>query len=262
MGLGVVGDAVAHGLTRIGHEVVGSDPRRNDTPLSDVLRAELVFVCVPTPARPDGSCDASAVEGVVASAAVRSFGGVLAIKSTVEPGTTDRLSAEHPDLRLAFVPEFLRERAAHTDFVENHDVCVVGTRSDSDFALIRDAHGCLPRHVARLLPVEAELAKYFSNLLNALRVVFANEFYEVATALGADYGAIKAAMVRRSTIGDAYLDCNAGFRGFGGVCLPKDARAFAHLVRRLGLSDLRMFDAIVEENDKFVATVPAGMRAS
>ena len=164
---------------------------------------------------------------------------------------------------------------AVVDFVENHDVCVIGAHPPSsqrnpdwsiqmgcdDVAVLREAHGSLPVHVAVMTPTEAELAKYFSNTFNALRVVFANEFYEVCRAMGASYGAVKDAMVRRSTIADAYLDCNERYRGFGGVCLPKDTAAFAAHVRTLGL-DARLFETIVEENKKFRVTVPAGMRES
>ena len=261
IGLGVVGSAVQHGLTRIGHDVRGYDLKRPETSRADVADAELIFVCVPTPSLADGSCDTSIVEHVVAELhdSAESFDQLVVIKSTVPPGTTDRLAARYPRLRLAFCPEFLRERAAVVDFVEHHDVCIVGTRSLDDFRIIEAAHGTLPRHVVQLLPVEAELAKYYGNVFNALRVVFANGFYEIAQRLGADYGAIKAAMVKRDNIADAYLDCSPRYRGFGGVCLPKDTAALAALAHALGV-ELELFDAIVADNKRFATTVPKGMR--
>ena len=261
VGLGVVGGAVRHGLTCLGHDVAGYDPRSPGTTLAAALDTEVAFVCVPTPPRADGSCDTSVVESVVEDAARASFPGVLAVKSTVEPGTTEALAARYPTLRLAFVPEFLRERSATVDFVEHHHVLVIGARSPADADVIERAHGALPRAVARVTPTEAEVCKYFVNCLNALRVVFANEFYEVCRALGADYQAVRGAVTQIPTVGRAYLDCSEGMRGFGGVCLPKDTRAIAELVRRLSL-DLGLFDAIVTENQKFPTTVPAGMRGA
>lgn len=261
IGLGVVGGAVFHGLERIGHEVHGFDIKDPSTSIHDVIETDAVFVCVPTPQREDGTCETKHVVTVIAELEKLDYRGLVVIKSTVAPGTTEQLASLYK-LRLAFCPEFLRERAAFVDFVENHDVCVIGVTNSVDGQLLVDVHGKLPAHVAFMSPTEAELAKYYSNVFNALRVVFANEFFEVCKRQGADYMTIKAAMVKRTTIADAYLDCNDRFRGFGGVCLPKDTAAFAAHVRALGLGDLRLFDTIVEENRKFRTTVPEGMRES
>lgn len=266
IGLGVVGGAVFHGLERIGHQVYGYDLKDPATSIHDVLVTDATFVCVPTPQLADGSCDSSRVESVVEQLDGLDYRGLIVIKSTVPPGTTAKLAGRYESMRLAFCPEFLRERAAFVDFVENHDVCVIGVCDGEwrtgDEKVLREAHGKLPIYIAVMTTTEAELAKYYSNVFNALRVVFANEFFEVCKVLGADYATIKAAMVKRATIVDAYLDCNDRYRGFGGVCLPKDTAAFAALVRQLGLGDLKLFETIVEDNKKFRTTVPEGMRES
>ncbi len=259
IGLGVVGSAIRHGFERLGHDTTFYDPKYPKTALRDVLDTDAVFICVPTPSRADGSCDPSTVELVIDHIAVMGYAGLVVIKSTVPPGTTVMFQARHPQLRIAFCPEFLRERVAYADFYENHDVCVIGAQTDADYELLRLAHASLPAHFARMTATEAELAKYYSNVFNALRIVFANEFYEVCKALGANYETIKAAMIKRTSIGDSYLDCNEHFRGFGGACLPKDTSAFAAVVRELGL-DLKLFETIVDENRKFRITVPEGMR--
>jgi UDPglucose 6-dehydrogenase len=246
------------GLQRLGHRVIVYDTRLPETSLEHLIETELLFICVPTPTGDDGRCDVSIVESIVNDLDALAYQGLTVIKSTVSPGTTERLAGARP-MRLAFCPEFLRERAAFTDFVENHELLVIGAFTEEDFELIRQVHDPLPKSVVWLTPTEAELSKYFSNVFNALRIVFANEFHEVAAALGADYARIKNALVHRSDIPDRYLDCNETFRGFGGVCLPKDSRAFAQVVRDLGL-DLTLFETIVDENRKFTTTVPDGMR--
>ena len=261
--MGVVGGAVRHGLERIGRTVVGYDLRAPATKLDHVLDTELVFLCLPTPSYSDGGCDAGLIADKAIQLEALGYKGLVVVKSTVTPGTTAELGRRHPNLRLAFCPEFLRERAAFVDFYENHDLCVIGVQGPgalADAALIRAVHGDLPKAFAVMSTTEAELAKYYSNVFNALRIVFANEFFEVCRALGADYQVIKAAMVKRTTIPDVYLDCNENMRGFGGACLPKDTAAFAHLVDLLGL-DLKLFRAIVDENKRFEITVPEGMRS-
>lgn len=259
IGLGVVGSAVQHGLERIGNTVIPHDPKLG-TKIEDVLDTELCFICVPTPSDAEGRCDTSVVDQVLADLAERSYAGTVAIKSTVIPGTTDAFSKKYPSLQLAFCPEFLRERAAFTDFFENHDVCPIGVYRDEDFELIRDAHGSIPKKVCRLTPREAEFVKYFSNVFNALRITFANEFYEVCKAMDTDYTNVKNCVVQRENILDYYLDCNERFRGFAGVCLPKDTAAFANLVQDLKLKDINLFDVIVKDNEHFTKTVPEGMR--
>lgn len=250
VGVGLVGETLQYGFERIGHEVVPFDTKMRLTAITDVLKTQLTFICVPTPQSADGSCDVSIVDGIVADLAAHHYKGLAVIKSTVPPGTTDRLHARHA-LALAFCPEFLRERARYTDFVENHDICIVGAYRWEDFELIRVAHGQLPQKIVHLAPIDAEFCKYFSNVLNALRIVFANQFYDVCAKAGADYQAIKDAMVGRQNIGNSYLDCSEKFRGFGGSCLPKDTAAFVAFVKQLGL-DVPLFEQIVELNKRYI----------
>ncbi len=257
IGVGFVGKAVRHGLTRIGHDVIPFDVKMPETSLQDVLGTEAVFVSVPTPHAPDGACDVSIVLKVVEDLVQAKYRGLVTIKSTVEPGTTDALHKQHPQLRLAFVPEFLRERAMYVDFVENHDVCIIGSYSKEDDELLRAIHDPLPKQFASVSPLEAELAKYFMNTFNALRIVYANQFYDVCKTVGADYKKIKNAITKHRSVQDIYLDCNENYRGFGGSCLPKDTSAFAQYVeKKLGQEEgLSLFRGIVEINQRYKTTV-------
>jgi UDPglucose 6-dehydrogenase len=236
VGVGKVGSAISFGFMRIGHEVLQHDIKLQ-TRLKDVLLAPLVFVCVPTPPAPDGSCVTKYVEDVVDDLRAAEYRGLIVIKSTVPPGTTDRLHKHRTGfVSLAFCPEFLRERAADSDFVENNDVCISGVYRDADAELIEAAHGSLPKSFVRMRPLEAEFCKYFCNTYNAMRIVFANQFYEVCKAAGADYTIVKNAVVKRHDIIDRYLECNEQVRAFGGSCLPKDTDAFAVYVADLGFN--------------------------
>ena len=77
--------------------------------------------------------------------------------------------------------------------------------------------------------------------------------------MGVDYNKMKDALKNRSNINFQYLECNKNFRGFGGVCLPKDTRAMDYLAKKLGLN-VKFFDHILTENEKYRVTVPNGMR--
>jgi UDP-glucose 6-dehydrogenase len=92
-----------------------------------------------------------------------------------------------------------------------------------------------------------------------MKVIFANEMYEISNIINADYSKIKEAFIKRGTTKDIYLDVNDNFRGYGGPCLPKDTRALAAFVKELKL-DLKLFETIDTENKKFKTTVFDGMR--
>ena len=87
---GVVGGAVTYGMQKLGHEVKKHDVVLNTT-IRDVEDTDVVYICVPTPSLSSGKCDTSIVEQVVETLHQIKYKGVIAIKSTVEPGTTKKL---------------------------------------------------------------------------------------------------------------------------------------------------------------------------
>ena len=258
VGLGVVGKAVEHGFIKLGHKVYVHDIKL-ETKISNLISCEVIYVCVPTPRDHDGSCDISIVQEVMDDLSSLKFDKHVCIKSTVTPGTTRELIDEYPDLSISFVPEFLRERCALVDFVENHDVCIIGAHSEEAYEAIKESHGHFPERFVHLTPTEAEFAKYFNNVYNATLITFANSFYEVCKNMGASYQNVKNAIVHRKNISNVYLDCNDNLRGFGGMCLPKDVSAIASLSKKLDIN-VDFFDDILRENDKYEVTVFEGMR--
>jgi len=260
VGIGVVGSAVYEGLRGLSHNMKQHDIRfKGDTSIMDVIDTDICFICVPTPSRESGDCNTDIVESVVRDLNENDYKGIVAIKSTVLPGTTDDLSQKYKNLQLCFVPEFLRERCAKDDFVHNHDLCVIGTENIEVYNVLKECHGHFPNSFIQLPPLEAEFVKYFNNVYNATLVTFANSFYEVCKAKGADYSKIKETIINREHINDVYLDCGEDLRGFGGPCLPKDTRTMAAMVRSLRL-DVDFFETILEENAKYKTTVFQGMR--
>ena len=258
VGLGLVGSAIKYGFEKLGHEIIPHDIKLN-TSLETLKKTEIIFICVPTPALETGQCNVKIVEEIIFQLDQLSFGGLIAIKSTTEPGTTSKLKTEYPNLRICFVPEFLRERCAEIDFIDNHDICIIGTSNEDDYNLVKKAHGSYPEKFIRLSETEAELSKYFNNVFNATLITFANNFYELCLKMDVDYTNIKNAITNRNHISDLYLDCNTNFRGFGGVCLPKDTKALKFLTENLGASG-SLFETLLEDNKKYKTTVFDNMR--
>lgn len=250
IGKGTVGDAVYHGLAQIGHNVVHHDIK-DGTKIDDVLHTELLFVCVPTDNDQHGQCDTSVVEQTVDQLGSLNYQGIIAIKSTVIPGTVDKIIHQHPNLKICCVPEFLRQKSAQNDFFNNHDVLVIGSNDMLLAEKVVNAHKFIPKSVSVVKPIEAEIIKYFNNVHNAMKIVFANSMYEMCNKLGADYQEILSAIVNRSNIDASYLKCSDFYRGYQGHCLPKDALAWYLLSKDLNVDSL-LFKSIVEDNRKYI----------
>jgi UDPglucose 6-dehydrogenase len=249
IGKGTVGKAVYEGLNHLGHQMSFFDPAYDGSTLNDVLDTDCVFICVPTNQAENGDCDTSIVEKVVAELDTAGYRGLVSIKSTVVPGTSSRLSAEHPTLRICSVPEFLRAKTALADFMYNHDLLIIGSYREADFDMIKEIHGNLPKNVACVSPTEAEVVKYFNNVNHSVQIIFANIAYEVCKALGADYNNVYNAITKRECFNPAYLMCNENLRGFGGHCLPKDTSAWNNLVKNLGLN-FNMIQSVIDDNEQ------------
>jgi UDPglucose 6-dehydrogenase len=251
IGLGIVGDAVFTGLSNIGHRLCYYDIRHKHTSIDLILDTNIVYICVPTDSMPDSSCDTSIVEQVIDSLISKNYNGVIAIKSTVIPRTTERLISQYKNSKICFVPEFLRQKSAYSDFFDFHDVLVVGSCDQEVANTVISSHGQIPKNVCVVTPTEAEIVKYFNNVHNAMEIVFANSMHEMCKKLDADYQGVLNAVSKRSNINKKYLHCSEVYQGYGGKCLPKDTKAWAKLAEQLDV-DVHIFKDIVEDNRRYL----------
>ena len=250
LGKGTVGTAVYNGLADLGHHMSFHDPGFPGSSINDVLVTELVFVCVPTDSTATGDCDTSIVESVCAELSARNYTGLVCIKSTVIPGTTDLLIQKYQNISICFVPEFLRAKTAYADFILRHEVLVIGAYEQKHFDLVKESHGSYPQSVVCIDPKAAEMSKYFHNVHNAMEITFANVIYSICANMNIDYQQVYEAISKRSNISPSYLKAGDQWGSFGGHCLPKDTLALANLQHKLGL-DHSLITAILSDNEKF-----------
>jgi UDPglucose 6-dehydrogenase len=233
MGLGVVGDAVHHYYERRQHSMRVYDPGRGLGTAASINEAEVVFVCVPTPFMPDRGFDDSALESAVS---LLTGSKVVIIKSTVLPGTTEAYQARYSQHCFLFNPEFLRQAHARTDLIRP-DRQVLGYTAQSRH-LAESVMAMLPSapYMRSMGAREAEMTKYMTNSFLALKVTFANEMYDLASALDVDYDVVRESVAADLRIGSSHLDVlEGGYRGYGGKCLPKDTKALLELGDRIGV---------------------------
>jgi nucleotide sugar dehydrogenase len=249
---GIVGGAHLEAFRRLGHEVIGYDIRpAQEVGVTDrfqaVIDTDICFICVPTPLNSFSNCDTRIVESVIDTLFDHDYSGHICIKSTIIPGTTDRIINKHKDesnaglFQITYSAEFLKERSAFHCLTENHNLLVIGSHEPENIKggindAIKEAYGHYPKQSMIMRPAEAELLKYFWNSFAALRVVAANEIYEIAKAVGADYNVVKNAFILNAPRIDQYLDVNDSFRGYSSICFNKDIPALSSFSKSLGLN--------------------------
>ena len=99
-GVGIVGSAIKFGFEKVGHQVF-THATRHYTSIEDVKDTDVVFICVPTPSLKNGKCNVHIVKDVVFELNKLDYQGVIAIKSTVEPGTTKKLQEKYLFKKIA-----------------------------------------------------------------------------------------------------------------------------------------------------------------
>ena len=245
IGLGVVGTAIKEGFERLDHTVNVHDTKLN-TSIKDILDTEITYLCLPTNSKEDGSCNTDIIVEVLDTLSDLGYKGTVAVKSTIVPGTYNKLLTFFDKKRLCLVPEFLREKHAVEDFIWNHNVLVIGTEYENAIELVTKSHGHYPKEVKVLTPQECEFVKYFSNSFKAYKTVFANSFGKLCDKHNVDYSKVLDVYRAESVKETAYLKYFN--EGFGGMCLPKDVNAINKLTED---TDISTFDFILNENKKF-----------
>lgn len=212
----------------------------SDVPAA-IREATAVFCAVGTPPRADGGADLSAVDAVaktVAENCQREM--VLVLKSTVPVGTNARVRRIVKDapfpIHVVSNPEFLKEGDAVGDFLRP-DRIVVGCDENDAFAkhIMSRLYHPVSLDKDRIVwmdPASAELTKYVSNTMLAMRISFMNEIALLCERVGADIHAVRFGVGSDDRIGAKFLYAGPGY---GGSCFPKDVKALVHTGRDHGL---------------------------
>tara|TARA_R110000824_G_scaffold71795_1_gene183678 strand:- start:103 stop:951 length:849 start_codon:yes stop_codon:yes gene_type:complete len=240
VGQGFVGKALKEEFSRYypvnTHDKFLTDLSTHDSIAALCESSDVVFVCVPTPMKEDGSCDTSIVERVCSEAVAAGDDHLIVIKSTITPGTTEHLNDKLGTNKIVFNPEFLTERFASRDF-ENTSRVILGGEIRATTALKQFYSRVFPNvKVIKTEPSVAEYVKYLSNCFLATKVSVANEFAELCEADGVDYDKVTEYANFDPRLGSTHwvVPGPDGKRGFGGSCFPKDLNSIISLASSLG----------------------------
>jgi len=254
IGNGFVGSSIVAGFSLHANvRVFDENPLLAVDSFDDTIcKSEYVFICVPTPMSLEtGRIDLSIIENVFdrISEINTKTDNIFIIKSTVIPGTVERLVAKYPRLNIVFSPEFLTERNAKLDFI-NASRIVLGGRADlvrrtSAMFRVRFPHTPILETDA----ATAQFIKYMNNCFFATKVAFMNEMKQAATNLNVDWNDAVKGFLLDGRIGNSHTDVpgHDGKMGFGGKCFPKDLNAFIKLFEDNGVNP-RIMKAAWEKN--------------
>lgn len=261
IGNGFVGSAIMHGFVLHADDIMiyDKDPKRSTHSLGELaLHCDVVFVCVPTPMYESGECDLSIVESVVdefMGFLFRRKEQVVVIKSTVVPGTTEKLAekySENPWVRFVFNPEFLTERKARLDFINTSRI-ILGGDSTNALDKVEELYRIRFPHT-RIIKTDfqtAQLIKYMNNCFFATKVSFMNEMKQICDALDGDWDLAIEGFITDGRVGNSHIDVpgHDGDMGFGGKCFPKDINAMIKKAEELGINPTVMKGAWIKNKE-------------
>src|ERR1700722_1798181 len=213
-----------------------------------VKDAEVVFLCVGTPSKPDGTVEMGYLEGAGKEVcdALAEYNNdylvTIVVKSTVPAGTNRKLynflkEQTRAHVQVVSNPEFLKEGTAVQDCM-NPDRIVVGGESPEAFRVMRRLYDPLVKPEENFLTMNwesAELTKYAANSMLAARISFMNEMTILCESYGADIEDLRKGIGSDNRIGPAFLRAGCGY---GGSCFPKDVAAMEHISRTAGYENL------------------------
>lgn len=300
-GLGYVGSVSGACLAQMGHRVIGVDanptkvemvnqglPPVIEAGLSELMQtvtqsgaftataswqdaiaaSDVALVCVGTPSSANGSLSTELVkrvsEQIGSALAARSEYFVVAIRSTVLPGTVERVvipmleqcsgKRAGADFGVCMVPEFLREGTSVKDFFHPSRTLIGQFDSRSGDAVATLFEGLDAPLIRSSIPV-AESLKYADNAFHAVKVTFANEIGSICKAAGSDSHEVMKIFCMDTKLNLSPYYLKPGF-AFGGSCLPKDLRALTYHARSFDVAT-PLLDSILVSNRKQIDRVIA-----
>lgn len=217
VGLGVVGNALYQVLGNKSQDIKRYDPAKGH--YDKLIDADIIFICInekdPTMINLDRLVDDLVKQNKKA---------IFVIRTTVIPGTTDRYIKTY-NRDFVFMPEFITERSAEYDTF-HPDKIVIGTENIKIWETLWGmfSHFIKTDRIIRIKPVEAEMAKLALNSLFVIKVVFAEEIYDLTEHYRIDYKNIyKVFQLDKYTNPEHLVAGKDGYRGASGKCLPKDS---------------------------------------
>tara|TARA_R100000008_G_scaffold86544_1_gene80086 strand:+ start:1543 stop:2385 length:843 start_codon:yes stop_codon:yes gene_type:complete len=256
IGQGFVGEAVNQGLKN--HFQIETydkyvSEKSTCTSLVELCeKTKILFLCLPTPMNRDGSCNLQIVEQTIREIDENTQGKhTVIIKSTVPPGTTEKINAKYKNINAVFNPEFLTEANYIDDFKNQDRIIIGGPRPYS--TKVKNLYEKVFKNVPiiKTKSTIAEMVKYTANCFLATKVSFANEIKQICDHVDVDYDKVIEYATYDNRLGHSHWKVPGpdGKLGFGGSCFPKDINALIYFSKAMDI-DVGVLSAVWQTNLK------------
>ena len=259
IGRGFVGSAVEHGFScdknfKADIKIFDKTPKLSTHNLRETINDSMfIFISVPTPSNLDGSINIDVLDKVLSDInKCIENDCIILIRSTITPGTSNFFSKKYPKLNIVFNPEFLTEKNAKKDFINQSRIILGGEKNFTN--KVAELYNWRFDNKVPIIQTDyqtAELIKYMNNTFLATKVSFMNEMFLVANKVGANWEKAIEGFILDYRVGDSHINVpgHDGKFGFGGSCFPKDMQAFIEFSKKLGV-DLKVIEAAWNTNLK------------
>jgi nucleotide sugar dehydrogenase len=253
IGQGWIGRAYADNFEERGYETVRYSLEKEWIKNKERIKeCDIVFIAVWTPTTAKKGFDISVVESVIP---LVGEGAIAVIKSTILPGTTEKLQKKFPSVTMLYGPEFLSV-ASHVHDAAHPFANLVGmpVTDAKHYAAAEKVMKTLPRAPFSMIckSSEAEIFKYSHNASGYMQIILFNLMYDLAQKLGANWDVVQKAIAADPLISNRYANpVHKSGRGAGGGCFIKDIAALrAHYKKHLPSDTLgaKVWDAIEAKN--------------
>jgi UDPglucose 6-dehydrogenase len=258
IGAGFVGSACEIGFQSIANIKI-YDKYKNTESLEAVLEhSKILFLCLPTPTNFETQeCDISIIENVCKEINEQSEKSkIIIIKSTVPPGTTDKLQELYPNHVFLHNPEFLKEKTFIEDF-QNQNRVILGWSEgfNKNFSLHtfntvnkfykkftehQRTYHQVPAIIINTMAKISEMSKYTINCFLATKISYFNEVFEICERAGIDYNEVKDLVLHDSRITPygTRVPGEDGQKGFSLSCLPKDINGLISYAKSIDIDPI------------------------
>ena len=257
IGLGFVGGSMKKSFELKGEHVKGYDKfKENTDSFEDCLESDIAFLALPTIFDENKmTYDKSAIHEVCGDLEKHQYKGLVVIKSTVEPTTTEGLAKKYSSLKFIHNPEFLTAATAFEDFHNQKHIVLgksVNVHDDQVDVLETFYRKNYPdAEVSRCTCTESESMKSFVNCFYSVKIQFFNELYLLCEKMGCDYNTVKGLMLKNGWINPMHTDIPGpdGMLSYGGYCFPKDTNALLNHMKRENVTCKVLEGTVLERNE-------------
>lgn len=256
IGLGIVGGSLLSSFKCKELDVEFYDKYKEVGSIESILLSDIVFLCLPTLFDENKKeYNKEAIREICENLVKNNYMGIVVLKSTIEPSTTDNLSKIY-NLKFVHNPEFLTSSRAFEDF-HNQKHIVIGKSNNitnQELEILESFYrtNYPDAKISITLAINSESMKIYCNSFYAVKVQFFNELFLLTQKNNANYDKIIALMIENGWINEMHTKVPGpdGQLSYGGACFPKDTNALLNYMIKNN-SDCEVLKAVVNERNKF-----------